>query len=58
LLKGRGQWQEWRAIARINYTPATCSGNLKQVCGSEWAASEATAVEAVEKLIWHLEFRI
>ena len=44
LLKTRGQWQEWRAFARIDYTPATCSGNLKRACKSVWAASEAKAV--------------
>jgi hypothetical protein len=44
LLEGRGQWQEWRAFARFNYTPATCSGNLNRAAGSSWAASEAKLV--------------
>jgi hypothetical protein len=50
LLQSRGQWQEWRAFARINFTPATCSGNLKRACWSVWAASEATAVGQTRRL--------
>ena len=36
--------REWRAFARLDYIPATCSGNLKRACESVWAASEAKAV--------------